>query len=343
MLSVGVALVQFWPDGRGSSLVAGIFAVGQFLEGNILQPRLVGSSIGVHPVWLMFALFAFGSLFGFVGVLLAVPVTAAIGVLVRFAIERYRASRLYLERATAGRPRTGCFDARRLRSNSRWRFRTLRAMAAKISSSGPSNAHGAAADRKLAGLAVARARASDRPARLRQDASRAYLGDRAGAEILAADRAGRSQRSASSPAAPSPSRTSMRHAVPEQALFHLINRVVEARSTLLLTSRSAAEDWRISLPDLRSRLRLAAPAALGAPDDELLRQVLVKLFADRQLIVDKPVIDYLLLQNGTVAERGGWAGRSARPGGAGRGAPHHAADGGAVLSGNDADEFADRQ
>jgi chromosomal replication initiation ATPase DnaA len=84
--------------------------------------------------------------------------------------------------------------------------------------------------------------------------------------------------------------------VSEHALFHLINQVVEREATLLLTSRSAAEDWAVGLPDLRSRLRLATPAALGAPDDELLRQVLVKLFADRQLIVDKPVIDYLLLR-----------------------------------------------
>jgi predicted PurR-regulated permease PerM len=95
VLSVGVAIVQFWPEWIWIVAVAGIFAAGQFLEGNILQPRLVGSSIGVHPVWLMFALFAFGSLFGFVGVLLAVPVTAAIGVLVRFAVERYRNSGLY--------------------------------------------------------------------------------------------------------------------------------------------------------------------------------------------------------------------------------------------------------
>ncbi len=98
VLSVGVALVQFWPDWIWVLAVAGIFAVGQFIEGNLLQPRLVGSSIGVHPVWLMFALFAFGSLFGFVGVLIAVPVTAAIGVLVRFAVARYRQSGLYLER-----------------------------------------------------------------------------------------------------------------------------------------------------------------------------------------------------------------------------------------------------
>ena len=83
-------------------------------------------------------------------------------------------------------------------------------------------------------------------------------------------------------------------AVPEAALFHLINSVREVGGSLLITSRTPAEEWRVSLPDLRSRLRLAAPVALGAPDDELLRQVLVKLFADRQLVVDKPLIDYLI-------------------------------------------------
>ena len=102
VLSVGVAIVQFWPEWIWILVVAGIFGAGQFLEGNILQPRLVGSSIGVHPVWLMFALFAFGSLFGFVGVLLAVPVTAAIGVLVRFAVGQYRQSPLFWGRN--GRP-----------------------------------------------------------------------------------------------------------------------------------------------------------------------------------------------------------------------------------------------
>ncbi len=104
VVSVGVATVQFWPHWVWILAVVGIFAVGQFIEGNILQPRLVGSSIGVHPVWLMFALFAFGSLFGFVGVLLAVPVTAAIGVLVRFAVGRYRESSLYLDRGGPSPP-----------------------------------------------------------------------------------------------------------------------------------------------------------------------------------------------------------------------------------------------
>jgi len=83
-------------------------------------------------------------------------------------------------------------------------------------------------------------------------------------------------------------------AVPEAALFHLINTVRELGGSLLLTSQTQAEDWRVTLPDLRSRLRLAAPLALGAPEDELLRRVLVKLFADRQLVVDKPLIDYLI-------------------------------------------------
>jgi predicted PurR-regulated permease PerM len=95
VLALGVAFVQFWPDWIMVCLVAGVFFLGQFIEGNILQPRLVGKSVGLHPVWLMFALFAFGALFGFVGLLIAVPAAAAIGVLVRFAIDRYLASPLY--------------------------------------------------------------------------------------------------------------------------------------------------------------------------------------------------------------------------------------------------------
>lgn len=99
VLAVGIALVQFWPDYVQIALVAGVFFLGQFIEGNILQPRLVGKSVGLHPVWLMFALLAFGALFGFVGLLVAVPAAAAIGVLVRFALRRYLESDLYFGRA----------------------------------------------------------------------------------------------------------------------------------------------------------------------------------------------------------------------------------------------------
>lgn len=95
LVAIGVGLVQFWPDFTSILIVVGIFAVGQFIEGNFLSPKLVGSSIGLHPVWLMFALFAFGYVFGFVGLLLAVPMAAAAGVLVRFALNQYLASKLY--------------------------------------------------------------------------------------------------------------------------------------------------------------------------------------------------------------------------------------------------------
>jgi predicted PurR-regulated permease PerM len=94
-LAIGVALYQFWPDWTWISVIVGIFVVGQFVEGNILQPKLIGSSVGLHPVWLMFALFAFGVLFGFVGLLVAVPAAASVAVLVRFAFAQYRASPFY--------------------------------------------------------------------------------------------------------------------------------------------------------------------------------------------------------------------------------------------------------
>ncbi|WP_435530176.1 AI-2E family transporter [Phyllobacterium ifriqiyense] len=95
VLALCVALVQFWPEWGGIVGVAIAFGIGQFIEGNILQPKLVGQSVGLHPVWLMFALFAFGSLMGFTGMLIAVPTAAAIGVLVRFVINRYQQSPLY--------------------------------------------------------------------------------------------------------------------------------------------------------------------------------------------------------------------------------------------------------
>jgi predicted PurR-regulated permease PerM len=95
VLAAGVALVQFWPDYVHLIIVVLFFFSGQFIEGNILQPKWVGKSVGLHPVWLMFALFAFGALFGFVGVLVAVPAAASVGVLVRFALSRYLESDLY--------------------------------------------------------------------------------------------------------------------------------------------------------------------------------------------------------------------------------------------------------
>ncbi len=94
-LSVGIAIFAFQDQPVWILATAGIFAAGQFIEGNILSPNLVGKSVGLHPVWLIFALSVFGSLFGFAGLLIAVPVAAALGVIGRFAISRYLQSPLY--------------------------------------------------------------------------------------------------------------------------------------------------------------------------------------------------------------------------------------------------------
>ena len=101
--AMGVALFQFWPDWTWILATLAVFLLGQLLEGNVLQPKLIGRLVGLHPVWLMFALLAFGTLFGFVGLLLAVPLAASLGVLARFALARYMASPLYTGEGAEGR------------------------------------------------------------------------------------------------------------------------------------------------------------------------------------------------------------------------------------------------
>lgn len=96
VISMGIAFAQF--DSMTQILpVVAVFAVGQFLEGNFLTPKLVGDSVGLHPVWVMFALLAGGVLLGFLGLMIAVPVAAMIGVLLRHQIENYKQSSLYRE------------------------------------------------------------------------------------------------------------------------------------------------------------------------------------------------------------------------------------------------------
>lgn len=95
IVSVGVAWFQTGGDWTYTAIIAAIFLSGQFIEGNFLTPKLVGDSVGLHPLWVLFALMAGGSLFGIVGMLLAVPVAAVIGVLLGFVIGQYKASPLY--------------------------------------------------------------------------------------------------------------------------------------------------------------------------------------------------------------------------------------------------------
>ena len=104
LFSMLVALVQGWPDWTLMAFTFGVVSVGQFLEGNILSPNLVGASVGLHPVWIMFALLSFGSIFGFTGLMVAVPVAAAAGVLLRFTLHKYLSSPLYTGQPEPERP-----------------------------------------------------------------------------------------------------------------------------------------------------------------------------------------------------------------------------------------------
>jgi len=94
-LALGLGLFQFWGDWLTLGMVAGIFVIGQVVEGNVLTPKLVGGSVGLHPVTLIFSLSVFGTLFGFVGMLVAVPLAAALGVFARFGLAQYTRSPLY--------------------------------------------------------------------------------------------------------------------------------------------------------------------------------------------------------------------------------------------------------
>jgi predicted PurR-regulated permease PerM len=90
-----VAFLQTDGDLTYIGIIAAIFAVGQFIEGNFITPKLIGDKVGLHPLWIIFALLAGGSLSGLVGMLLAVPVAAIISVLVSFAISKYKMSQYY--------------------------------------------------------------------------------------------------------------------------------------------------------------------------------------------------------------------------------------------------------
>ena len=95
VLGLGVAVVQKWPDLHLFLMTLAVIGSGQFLEGYVVSPKLVGESIGLHPVWLIFCLFAFGELFGFTGLLVAVPTSAALGVIIRHLIRSYQRSPYY--------------------------------------------------------------------------------------------------------------------------------------------------------------------------------------------------------------------------------------------------------
>ncbi|MBX7145725.1 MAG: AI-2E family transporter [Alphaproteobacteria bacterium] len=95
IISVSLTLAQF-AEWTPFFIVIGIFIIGQILEGYVLTPKLVGSRIGLHPVWIIFALLAGGTLFGFLGILISIPIAASLGVLLRFVLDKYFHSQFYL-------------------------------------------------------------------------------------------------------------------------------------------------------------------------------------------------------------------------------------------------------
>jgi predicted PurR-regulated permease PerM len=94
--ALGVGALQFGLFDAHLLGVVAVLALGQFLEGYVLSPKLVGHSIGLHPVWMMLAILAFAYVFGIMGLLLAVPLAATTGVLVRHGLARYLSSEIYL-------------------------------------------------------------------------------------------------------------------------------------------------------------------------------------------------------------------------------------------------------
>ncbi len=287
VLAIGLALVQFWGDWMWIVVVWAIFQSGQFVEGNFLTPKLVGDSVGLHPVWLIFALSVFGALFGFLGLLVAVPAAAAIGVLARFADREVPRERpLPRARGSAGRP----VMARQMALD--LPVRTARGRADFFVT--PANA---------AALAII-----DDPARWPagrlvlagpEGSGKSHLAQvwatATGAQVVPAEAIAAADVPALA-AGPVVVEDGDRGATDEAALLHLLNLAAAAGHPLLLTARTPPAQWSLALPDLASRLEAASVIRLSPPDDDLLRAVLVKLFADRQIEVRPSLIDWLALR-----------------------------------------------
>lgn len=96
LMALALAVTQYGTWQKVAAVLV-VFGIGQFVEGNFLTPKLVGENIGLHPVWVMFALLAGGVLLGLLGMIIAVPVAAIIGVLLQYLIRHYKQSALYLE------------------------------------------------------------------------------------------------------------------------------------------------------------------------------------------------------------------------------------------------------
>ena len=296
LTALGFAAVQFWPDYVPILMVGGVFAAGQVLDVALLSPKIVGKKIGLHPVWLIFSLFVFSYLFGFVGMLVAVPVAAAIGVLVRFALEVYLQSPVYRGKGPATGNRGMTASAR------------PRARAAGSRSAAPAGARGGGFSRLQ--LECAGVELVDRWPHWRLPAAIVAGPEGSGKSHLAhvwqlksgaaVDRGARPRTTRASPSFES---------VPALGVED-IDRGIAERAGAVPPAQPRPREEALDPADLahaagRARRDAAGPALAAAgrcrwsriepPDEALLKAVLVKLFADRQLTVEPHVIDYLAL------------------------------------------------
>ncbi len=303
VLSVGIAVAQFWGEWAMVAAVFAVFVAGQMAEGYFLTPKLVGDRVGLHPVWLIFALMAFGSLFGFVGLLVAVPTAAGIGVFGRFALERYRHGSLYLgEDAPAQPPAERHREARGAGASQlplRLEHRPALGRADFLVSDSNAGAVRQVTNwqawpgRRLALVGPARSGKTHLAHVWMQEAgaervAAACLDDRAAERLVRHGRAVVEE--ADGLAALEPERRD----AAERALFHLANLAAAEGAWLMVTGRAAPVRWPVRMPDLASRLEALPLARLAPPDDTLLSSLMVKLFADRQLHVGSDVIKFLV-------------------------------------------------
>ena len=255
VLSIIVAMVQGWPDWRLPAEAVALVGTGLFLDGNVLSPRLVGGSIGVHPVWLMFALLAAGSLFGFTGMLLAAPVAAAIGVILRFlraalspeqpVSRRRRAARRRLsamaeaeQRILPRRP--GQLPLRSRRRAALWRGR--------FSGRRPANRARFRDDRAMAGLARSDALLLVGPPGAGKSHLCAIFARRSDALCRRSARHSRARASRGLAATRRHRSTGWSAVEDETALFHFMNFVRESGAGLLLTARRPPSAENVAAP-----------------------------------------------------------------------------------------------
>ena len=276
-----IAVVQFWPEYLPILEVIAIFIGAQVLDAGFLSPNIVGSKIGLHPVWLIFSLFVFSYLFGFVGVLVAVPIAAAVGVLVRFALNLYLESDVYRGDA---HPQIAPVPSLRLPPSPSPPNFAMTAAPRQLVLDLPHRQALGEEDFLVSSSNEAAVELIDRwpewphPACVvsgPEGSGKSHLANvwrlRSGADVVAAADL------TDGFVAALPERSAVvvedleRGIGEEQALFHLLNRARESKLSVLFTTREAPGDLKVAIPDLRSRLRALPVVALSAPDEPLFK------------------------------------------------------------------------